>query len=40
MYVEGRILDIHGKPVPNATLETWETDSEGAALYSILRPSR
>ena len=39
MYVEGRVLDIHGKPVPNASIETWETDSEGAALYGILRPS-
>ncbi|KAF9652656.1 aromatic compound dioxygenase [Thelephora ganbajun] len=29
MYVEGRVLDIHGKPVPNACIETWETDSEG-----------
>jgi len=29
MYVEGRVLDTHGKPVPNATIETWETDSEG-----------
>jgi len=29
MYVEGRVLDIHGKPVPNAAIETWETDSEG-----------
>jgi len=29
MYVEGRVLDIHGKPVPNASIETWETDSEG-----------
>jgi len=29
MYVEGRVLDINGKPVPNASIETWETDSEG-----------
>jgi len=29
MYVEGRILDTLGKPVPNASIETWETDSEG-----------
>ena len=40
MYVEGRVLDIHGKPVPNASIETWEADSKGAALYGILRPSR
>ena len=36
MYVEGRISDIHGKPVPDAYIETWETDSEGASLYGIL----
>jgi len=29
LYVEGRVLDIYGKPVPNASIETWETDSEG-----------
>jgi len=29
MYVEGRVLDTQGKPVPNAAIETWETDSEG-----------
>lgn len=29
MYVEGRVLDTNGKPVPNAVIETWETDSEG-----------
>lgn len=39
MYVEGRVLDIHGKSVPNASIETWETDSEGAAPYGILNPS-
>ena len=38
MYVEGRVLDIHGKPVPNASIETWETDSEGTALLGILHP--
>jgi protocatechuate 3,4-dioxygenase beta subunit len=40
MYVEGRVLDIHGKPVPNASIETWETDSEGTALLGILHPHR
>jgi protocatechuate 3,4-dioxygenase beta subunit len=41
MYVEGRVLDTHGKPVPNATIETWETDSEGTtALFGILHPHR
>ena len=39
MYVEGRVMDIHGQPVPNASIETWETDSEGTALYGILHPS-
>ncbi|KIJ62165.1 hypothetical protein HYDPIDRAFT_189226 [Hydnomerulius pinastri MD-312] len=29
MYVEGRILTTEGKPVPNATIETWETDHNG-----------
>jgi len=29
MYVEGRILDTSGKHIPNASIETWETDSEG-----------
>jgi len=38
MYVEGRILDTLGKPIPNASIETWETDSEGAVLYDILHP--
>ena len=39
MYVEGRVLDIHGEPVPNASIETWEADSEGTTLYGVLRPS-
>jgi len=29
LYVEGRVLDTSGKPVPNATIETWETDENG-----------
>jgi len=29
MYVEGRILDTLGKPIPNASIETWETDAAG-----------
>ncbi|EPQ52090.1 dioxygenase family protein [Gloeophyllum trabeum ATCC 11539] len=29
MYVEGRVIDTHGKPVPNALIETWETDEYG-----------
>lgn len=29
MYVEGRILSVDGTPVPNADIETWETDENG-----------
>jgi len=29
MYVEGRILTTDGEPIPNAVIETWETDAEG-----------
>ncbi|GAA5925482.1 hypothetical protein JCM10213_008800 [Rhodosporidiobolus nylandii] len=29
MFCEGRILDIQGNPIPNCTIETWETDDEG-----------
>ncbi|TFK46830.1 aromatic compound dioxygenase [Heliocybe sulcata] len=29
MYVEGQVIDTHGKPVPNALIETWETDEFG-----------
>lgn len=29
MYVEGRILTTEGEPVPNAVIETWETDADG-----------
>lgn len=29
MYVEGRVLSTDGTPVPNATIETWETDGHG-----------
>ena len=39
MYVEGRVLDIHGNAVPNASIETWENNSEGANLYGILYSS-
>ncbi|EKM58029.1 uncharacterized protein PHACADRAFT_251989 [Phanerochaete carnosa HHB-10118-sp] len=30
MYVEGRVLSIDGKPIPGATIETWETDGNGS----------
>ncbi|BGP06685.1 hypothetical protein NBRC10512_004763 [Rhodotorula toruloides] len=29
MWCEGRVLDTQGNPVPNCTIETWETDNEG-----------
>ncbi|KAI0361951.1 aromatic compound dioxygenase [Trametes cingulata] len=29
MYVEGRVLSTDGTPIPNATIETWETDADG-----------
>ena len=29
MYVEGRVLSTDGTPVANATIDTWETDSNG-----------
>lgn len=29
MYVEGRVTDLQGRPIPNAVIDTWETDGEG-----------
>ncbi|KAF8525516.1 aromatic compound dioxygenase [Hysterangium stoloniferum] len=29
LLVKGRVLNVHGDPVPNATIETWETDENG-----------
>ncbi|KAG1718744.1 Intradiol ring-cleavage dioxygenase [Suillus paluster] len=29
MYVEGRILTTEGQPIPNAIIDTWETDADG-----------
>ncbi|KAF8700262.1 hypothetical protein AX14_000823 [Amanita brunnescens Koide BX004] len=29
LFVEGRVLDLQGKPIPGAIIETWETDSFG-----------
>ncbi len=29
MYVEGRVLSSDGTPISNATIESWETDSNG-----------
>ncbi|KAF8577937.1 aromatic compound dioxygenase [Ramaria rubella] len=29
MYVQGRVFDTQGRPIPNAKIETWETDENG-----------
>ncbi|KZT36255.1 aromatic compound dioxygenase [Sistotremastrum suecicum HHB10207 ss-3] len=29
LYVTGRVVDTAGRPIPNATIETWETDDHG-----------
>ncbi|KAG0706936.1 aromatic compound dioxygenase [Suillus ampliporus] len=29
LYVEGQILTTEGQPIPNAIIETWETDANG-----------
>lgn len=29
MFVEGVVKDLQGKPIPNATIDTWETDGNG-----------
>ncbi|KAG2748897.1 aromatic compound dioxygenase [Suillus brevipes Sb2] len=29
MYVEGRVLTTDGQPIPNAVIDTWETDADG-----------
>ena len=29
MYVEGRVLTSKGEPIPDAVIETWETDEKG-----------
>lgn len=28
-FVEGRVTDVHGNPVPNARIEVWEADEDG-----------
>ncbi|KAG0693679.1 Intradiol ring-cleavage dioxygenase [Suillus ampliporus] len=33
MYVEGRVLTTDGQPIPNAIIDTWETDANG--LYDV-----
>ncbi|KAI0747988.1 aromatic compound dioxygenase [Daedaleopsis nitida] len=29
LFVEGRVLNIDGEPIPGASIETWETDANG-----------
>ncbi|GAA6036593.1 hypothetical protein JCM8097_001242 [Rhodosporidiobolus ruineniae] len=29
MFCEGRVLDMHGKPIAGCIIDTWETDDEG-----------
>lgn len=29
MFVEGIVQDVQGKPIPNAIIDTWETDGHG-----------
>jgi protocatechuate 3,4-dioxygenase beta subunit len=29
MFVEGVVTDVQGKPIPNAIIDTWETDGHG-----------
>ncbi|KXN82765.1 Hydroxyquinol 1,2-dioxygenase [Leucoagaricus sp. SymC.cos] len=38
MYVYGKITDTKGNPIPNAIIETWETD--GLGLYDNQYPDR
>ena len=30
MFVEGLVTDLRGKPIPNAIIDTWETDGNGS----------
>jgi protocatechuate 3,4-dioxygenase beta subunit len=30
MFVEGRVTDIEGNPIPKAMIDTWETDGHGS----------
>jgi protocatechuate 3,4-dioxygenase beta subunit len=29
MFVQGRVLATNGEPIPDAVIETWETDDKG-----------
>lgn len=31
MFVEGSVLSTSGKPIPDAVIETWETDDNGSS---------
>ena len=33
-YLSGRILDSHGNPIRNATVEIWQVDNEGSYYHS------
>ena len=35
-YLSGRVIDTDGKPIAGATLDVWQTDSEG--MYDVQRP--
>ena len=37
MYVEGRVLSPEGKPIPDASIETWETDDTGISVLVNIR---
>ncbi|MDP9054686.1 MAG: intradiol ring-cleavage dioxygenase [Acidobacteriota bacterium] len=36
VLIEGRVLDLNGKPIANAVLDVWQTDPQG--LYDAQRP--
>ncbi|KAF9500679.1 aromatic compound dioxygenase [Pleurotus eryngii] len=38
LYIEGRVLDTEGNPVPGALIETWQADETG--LYDTQYPDR
>jgi len=38
MYVEGRVLTSKGEPIPDAVIETWETDEKGEQQLDVFLP--
>lgn len=38
LYIEGRVLSTDGTPIPNAVIETWETDENGTCSHLSLAP--